>query len=514
MVDCLLPQTVRKLGSRIAYPVPRQAVKTSAVDWEIRGGEYVAYDRANYQTALAVWKEQAEAGDPKAQNYVGEIHERGLGRPADFAEARVWYEKAAAQGHAPAQLNLGQLYERGLGVAPDYGRALVWYRRASGLAATKLPYVAAPAEPRAAPLDARAEVDLAGPSIEILAPVMPAGERRGPEGVEATGMGVVLVGRVEASAGLAALSVNQMSVDLDQERMFSHPLDVPAAGLDVTVTAVDRRGRTSTRSLRIDGSGQPEAPEIAVPSRRGFGNYHALVIGNQNYAFMKSLKTPHADARAVAALLEKSYGFEVTLLLNATRYQLLTRMNALAASLDEDDNLLIYYAGHGKLDRVNRRGHWLPVDAEPANTANWISNQSLTDLLNVMRARHVMVVADSCYSGALTRSAVAWLEPGSADASDWHQTILARRARVALTSGGIEPVMDAGGGEHSVFARAFLEALRTNRDVLAGGRLWQRVSGAVSSAARAQHFDQRPEFAPIQFAGHEAGDFLFVPDRS
>ena len=55
----------------------------------------------------------------------------------------------------------------------------------------------------------------------------------------------------------------------------------------------------------------------------------------------------------------------------------------------------MFYAGHGELDNANLRGHWLPVDAEPENTANWISNVAITDVLNAMAAKHVLVIADS-----------------------------------------------------------------------------------------------------------------------
>jgi len=91
VVDCLLPGQVRKLGQQFTYLAPRRAIKTSARDCEIRGGEYVAYDRANYATALKVWLPQAEQGDAAAQTYVGEIFEKGLGVAPDYSAAAVWY---------------------------------------------------------------------------------------------------------------------------------------------------------------------------------------------------------------------------------------------------------------------------------------------------------------------------------------------------------------------------------------------------------------------------------------
>ena len=144
-----------------------------------------------------------------------------------------------------------------------------------------------------------------------------------------------------------------------------------------------------------------------------FGTFHALVIGNNEYAHLPDLKTARGDAQAVAKLLETRYGFKTTVLLNADRYAILSTLNKLRAELSEDDNLLIYYAGHGELDRANDRGNWLPVDAEPDSTANWISNIQITDVLNSMLIRQIMVVADSCYSGTLTRAALAQLDGGS-----------------------------------------------------------------------------------------------------
>ena len=132
-VDCLLPGQIRRLGGQITYVSARQAIKTSASDCEIRGGEYVSFDRANYATALKVWLPLAEGGDPAAQTNVGEIFEKGLGVPPDHQAAATWYRRAADRGYSRAAINLGQLYEQGLGVPKDTGQALGWYRKAAGL---------------------------------------------------------------------------------------------------------------------------------------------------------------------------------------------------------------------------------------------------------------------------------------------------------------------------------------------------------------------------------------------
>src|ERR1041385_2787332 len=85
IVDCLLPGQVRKLGASAMFMSARRPLRTTQSDCEIRGGEYVASDRANYQTALKVWQGQAEEGNADAQNYVGEIYLKGLGTQPDYA---------------------------------------------------------------------------------------------------------------------------------------------------------------------------------------------------------------------------------------------------------------------------------------------------------------------------------------------------------------------------------------------------------------------------------------------
>lgn len=133
VVDCLLPGKLRKMGKTVTWVTRPRPVKKTVSDCEILGGQYVLFDRANYDTALAVWMLAAKEGDPTAQTYVGEIHERGLGRAPDYAEAAVWYRKAADQGFPRAQLRLGALYEKGLGVPRDRVRSLNWYRKAAGI---------------------------------------------------------------------------------------------------------------------------------------------------------------------------------------------------------------------------------------------------------------------------------------------------------------------------------------------------------------------------------------------
>jgi hypothetical protein len=371
------------------------------------------------------------------------------------------------------------------------------------------------------PVVVTAQADTAGPDISIIEPQL-----LGTRGITVVAAAAAasasreIVGRVTAPAGLLALTVNEERIPPNEHGVFTAPVKLMAPETRVSVVALDRQGKRAVVEFALRTSSSSPVPATS-PTAWGaaafasvdFGRYHALVIGNNDYRHLRDLHSAVGDARAVASVLERRYGFQVRVLTNADRYATLSALNELREQLSSGDNLLIYYAGHGILDEVNNRGHWLPVDAEAESSANWIPTTAITDVLNIMKARQVLVVADSCYAGALTRSSLARLSTATTteERAQWLRTVSGKRARIVLTSGGVAPVLDSGGGEHSVFARALLDVLNSNVEVLDGQRLSREVAARVSYAADNVGFEQVPEYAPIRYAGHEAGEFFFVP---
>lgn len=251
------------------------------------------------------------------------------------------------------------------------------------------------------------------------------------------------------------------------------------------------------------------AVSVAANPRRGLGlgAHFALVIGNNDYRHMTPLRTAVNDATAVANTLEAHYNFHVTTLVNATKKDIIKALNRFRRGLTEEDSLLVYYAGHGTMEAGGDTGYWLPVDAEDGDDFNWIANAELTRRFKSMPARHVLVVADSCYSGSLLRAAAVAAPAGGKARRQWLHRQATRRSRVAMTSGGLEPVVDAAGRQdHSVFADSLLAALSKNKTVLSASELFDRVVSPVVTAV-----DQTPDFGTLQRAGHEGGDFVFVP---
>lgn len=360
------------------------------------------------------------------------------------------------------------------------------------------------------------QVDPEPPSIEMMDP--PLGSTRSMTRVITASDAEfrTIVGRARSGSGILSLTINGEKQTVDDQGIFSMDVPIRNARTPVSIVAVDKAGRNSTLDMELV---RERPQQVEAGNDNGgtdvFGRYHALIIANKDYESLTDLSTPENDANAVASILGERYGFEIVTLFNATRYDILTALNDMRRTLTEKDNLLIYFAGHGAYDDVNNRGHWLPVDAEYDSTANWVSTTEITDVVNAMSARHVLVMADSCYSGALSRSENTNLDPGMSPdlRSQWLRAMAQAKSRHVLTSGGVKPVVDDAGNGHSVFANALIEVLQDVTGAIEGSELFRRIEGRVADRARDLALDQTPLYAQLKNTGHEFGEFILMAGR-
>jgi hypothetical protein len=495
VVDCLLPGQMRMLGNR-SYMTPRRPAVLSAAECQTRGGEYVAYDRADFKTSLQVWMPTAELGDADAQASVGEIFEKGAGGNPNYEAAIIWYNKAAEQGNKRAQFNLGTLYEQGLGVEKDAIAALGWYRKAWGLPEDSIVFQSA--------VDQQQKSVLATLNKEI----------------RKKDLQVSIMNKQIAS--LSNELKNQSNTDLllqmDEMKTLIAELEAESnIAKEQKVTIEQRSDGLKLRASNAvaEASSFESSGDDVKSDDINFGKYYALVIANQNYDKINDLDTPVNDINVVADLLTNRYGFNVKKVINANDIAVMEAINNISDQLTEDDNLLIYYAGHGARlqSGATESGYWLPTNAEasPRDTY-WVANEFVTRHLSRFKARRVLVVADSCYSGLLS-SAPGFLMMGEDGkySKDYIKYKASKRSRLLLTSGGDQPILDGVGGSNSVFTRAFVDVLQSNNEILTGPQLFMEVRKRVVAAAKAVNFEQNPEYKTIKGAGHEVGDFFFVP---
>jgi Flp pilus assembly protein TadD len=265
----------------------------------------------------------------------------------------------------------------------------------------------------------------------------------------------------------------------------------------LTATGLSIDAQTDNRRLQI-GKTKDE-------NRNQPGRYYALVIGNNDYPYLSPLKTAVTDAEDVAGILRNKFGFQINLLRNATRDQILTALYEYRRTLTESTNLLVYYAGHGHYDRDVDKAYWLPVDARRDNNVKWISADDVTTNIKGISAKHILIISDSCYSGMIPRDGTLTLTP--LERERYLQKMIEGTSRILISSGGNEPVADDGGTGHSVFARALLRGFeQVGDDVFTAEELfYQFIRESVAGKS-----DQTPQYSPIRNSGHENGDFVFV----
>lgn len=336
---------------------------------------------------------------------------------------------------------------------------------------------------------------------------------------------VDIIGKVNPVESLFALRINGTEQATTKNGLF-HYTRADTSADDINIVAIDKIGNSTRLALKVgmQNTDIPKSVANAVKTQSqtqpsisslDFGRYTALIIGNNDYQHLGNLKTAHNDAQVIEQVLREQYGFKTELLIDANRQTMLSALDRLRVTLTDRDNLIIYYAGHGDLDD-DGHGYWLPVDADPQNTDKWISNKAIARSVDAISAKHVLVLADSCFSGTLTRTSIARPLPevGTEQKYKWLQAVSNSRVRTALSSGGIKPVLDGSThSEHSLFAGVLIDTLMQNEGIVEAYRVFLDVQRGVSLAAAAINIDQVPQYSPIKHTGHEAGEFLFVPVR-
>ncbi len=267
----------------------------------------------------------------------------------------------------------------------------------------------------------------------------------------------------------------------------------------------------ATRGLKIVGD--VLAASEAEVFQSADKTYRALIIGNDSYRdpenLWQPLKRAVSDARAVEKLLIEHYGFaDVVRVENASRRQLLHALRDFSKRVDDNDSVLVYYAGHGFLDQYTNKGYWVPVDAQGTDHATFVRNSTIRDELSdiAMKAKHTLLISDSCFSGTLLKPANRGLRVAD-NSHDYLQAVDNKKSVQILTAGGVEYVDDdyrASG--HSPFTYFLKNELENNPyPVITASELSRKIQLAVSN-----NVEQEPQIGVLQGAGDELGEFLFI----
>lgn len=311
-------------------------------------------------------------------------------------------------------------------------------------------------------------------------------------------------GHQHARPFLLPNEVNEKSRDAARRQMrVALPDSSKLAGFAKAPLSLARRGATPGSTLGFTSDIDTPAYKL----RENPDNY-ALVIGIEQYADLPDAQFASRDADTVRThLVALGYPDRNVVYLtgqNATRAGIQKYLNEwLPRNVKPSSTVFFYYSGHGAPDAKTGEAYLVPWDGDPkflATTAYPL--KEVYAALEKLPARDVLIVLDSCFSGAGGRSVLAkglrpmviTVEPGFLPQG--RLALFAAASRDEVTGG-----LDEQG--HGIFTYYFLKGLSGSAKDAAGTvtlkGLYEFAKPLVQDAARRQNRDQTPVlYAPQQ----------------
>jgi hypothetical protein len=272
-------------------------------------------------------------------------------------------------------------------------------------------------------------------------------------------------------------------------------------------------GAANTRGISV-----VELPDENGETMRLYSDSYALVIGIDNYGIWPRLKNAARDARRVAETL-KQQGFDVQLVTSPEQ----TTSEALDTLLktfflktgDKDSRLVFWFAGHGHSTGIGtseQEGYIVPIQAAlPDSEENErdfqmdaISLQQFDNWMRRSRAKHVLAIFDSCFSGAAFAGLRSAPSPAITRATD-------NKVRQIITSGDADQEV----GDDGLFGQLFTGAIMgkeseadANKDgYLTGSELGLFLQTKITNLTENA---QTPRYGVIRAEALSKGDTVFA----
>lgn len=127
------------------------------------------------------------------------------------------------------------------------------------------------------------------------------------------------------------------------------------------------------------------------------GKVYALLIGNSEYDQFDNLSNPHQDVSAIAEYLRAKYAVEAEVLSNATQAQFLEKLREYGKKqFSEKDQLLVYFAGHGRYLDDFGEGFLVMKDSKKDDQlgTTMVSQSLFKTIADQLPCEHVAIIMD------------------------------------------------------------------------------------------------------------------------
>ncbi len=340
-------------------------------------------------------------------------------------------------------------------------------------------------------------IDEDGPQITLIEPEI----QRGIKIIRKSEL-VSIKGKAADPNGVLEVVVNNQKAKLTTKGEFTTSVYLQVGENPIVIKAVDNKFNTTIDTFFITRK---------LEELISAGKYIALVIGINSYdGYWRTLKNAVNDAEGVANVLREQYQFDDVITLldeKATRRNIIQKFEWLSENTTKDDNVLIFYAGHGQFNKALNKGYWVPIDAQTNSVADYISNNDVKTFIGGIPSKHTLLITDACFSGDIFRGPKTEsikFDPNNME--KYYKEVYRKQSRLALTSGGVEEVADAGMDDHSVFTYYFIKALQENdKKYFDANQLFNEFRIAVTNNS-----EQTPMLQVIRDTNDEGGQFIFI----
>lgn len=329
------------------------------------------------------------------------------------------------------------------------------------------------------------------------------------EAFATTDQSIHLIGKVTDKSDIYQVAVNGYQAALNTDGRFEVDVPLQVGKNEIIIRAVDVHKNSTERKFFVRrklssgkvAKGETEELDIIFDKPRSKPRYYALIMAANDYqdSTIADLEQPIKDASRLYKALVTHYTFEpenVIFLKNPTREKMIDALDFLTRRITKNDNLLVFYAGHGFWDEDTDFGYWIPTDSKANSTAYWLANSQIKDYVAAIKSKHTLLIADACFGGSIFHSRKAFSE-----GSVTPKKAFDARSRKAMTSGNLTEVPDK-----SVFLDQLVNRLNTNtKNYITAEELFASIKDIVITSSPVT-----PVYGEIKDAGDEGGDFLFV----
>ncbi|MFC2115917.1 caspase family protein [Bacteroidota bacterium] len=309
---------------------------------------------------------------------------------------------------------------------------------------------------------------------------------------------ITLIGEISDESEIKFISVNSDIGSVNESGIFISELQLAPGINSIRLVAMDDNNNIQEQYLSIEYV----PPVVSLADKIiNESKYYGLIIGIDDYNDndLPDLGNPTRDAERLYSSLTTKYTFreeDMILLKDATRAEIIEGFEKLARIITPNDNLVIFYAGHGWWDEESNIGYWLPSDADGSVKTNWFRNSTLVDYLKEIDSKHTLLITDACFGGSIFKTRSAFPNQDKA-----YEKLYELPSRKAMTSGALSEVPD-----RSSFTRFLIQRLNDNEETyLSSEQLFSSFRIAVLNNS-----DAIPQYGEVGNVGDQGGDFIFI----